>query len=126
MMISILIVEDSLTILQMASDALESVGYRVLQASNGEDALQIAAEQQPHVILLDVILPKMNGYQVCRQIKSTPETAHIPVIMITSKSKESDRFWGMEQGADDYITKPFEIQALLDIIQRYGQQANQA
>jgi twitching motility two-component system response regulator PilH len=123
-MISILIVEDSLTILQMASDALEGAGYRVLQASNGEDALQIAADQQPQVILLDVILPKMNGYQVCRQIKSAPETAHIPVVMITSKSKESDRFWGMEQGADDYITKPFEIQALLDIIQQYGSQAN--
>src|SRR5688572_16258892 len=107
MMISILIVEDSLTILQMATDALEGAGYRVLQASNGEDALQIAADQQPHVILLDVILPKMNGYQVCRQIKSAPETAHIPVVMITSKTKDSDRFWGMEQGADNYITKPF-------------------
>jgi twitching motility two-component system response regulator PilH len=121
-MISILIVEDSLTVLQMASEALEGAGYRVLQATNGEDALQAAENQQPDLILLDVILPKMTGYQVCRQIKSTPETAHIPIIMITSKSKESDRYWGLEQGADDYITKPFDIQSLLEVIGRHTPQ----
>src|SRR5262245_32233222 len=108
-MISILIVEDSPTILQMASQALEGAGYRILQATNGEEAVDVALQQQPDLILLDVILPKMTGYQVCRQIKSTPETAHIPVVMITSKSKDSDRYWGIEQGADDYITKPFDI-----------------
>jgi twitching motility two-component system response regulator PilH len=123
-MLRILIVEDSLTILQMASEVLAEAGYQVVQAMNGEDAIEIAASQQPDLILLDLILPKMNGYEVCRQIKSSDQTSHIPVIMITSKTKDSDRYWGMEQGADDYITKPFDVQALVEIIHRYGPQVN--
>jgi twitching motility two-component system response regulator PilH len=66
-----------------------------------------------------VILPKRNGFQVCRQLKSSPATAHIPVVMITSKAKESDRHWGLEQGADGYVTKPFTSDALLDIISQF-------
>jgi twitching motility two-component system response regulator PilH len=66
----------------------------------------------------------MNGYEVCRQLKSLPETAHIPVVMITSKSKDSDRYWGYEQGADNYIVKPFEVSNLVDVIRQYETQAN--
>jgi twitching motility two-component system response regulator PilH len=116
-MSSILVVEDSPTVLYSTSQMLTDGGHNVLEARDGQEALRLATEQKPSLVLLDVILPKLNGFQVCRQLKSTPETAHIPVVMITSKSKERDRHWGMEQGADDYITKPFSAEALLKVVQ---------
>ena len=109
----ILVVEDSPTVLHQTTKMLTDGGYTVLTAADGEEAVQLVLEQKPSLVLLDVILPKLNGYQVCRQIKSIPETADIPVIMITGKAKDSDRHWGMEQGADEYITKPFEADELL-------------
>jgi twitching motility two-component system response regulator PilH len=108
-MASILVVEDSPTVLYTTSQMLTDGGHNVLKARDGQE--------KPSLVLLDVILPKLNGYQVCRQLKSTPETAHIPVVMITSKSKERDRHWGMEQGADDYITKPLDGRALLKVVE---------
>jgi twitching motility two-component system response regulator PilH len=116
-MSSILVVEDSPTVLCTTSQMLTDGGHHVLKARDGQEALRLAVEQKPSLVLLDVILPKLNGYQVCRQLKSTPGTAHIPVVMITSKSKERDRHWGMEQGADDYITKPLDAQALLKVVE---------
>ena len=116
-MSSILVVEDSPTILYTTSRMLADGGHNVLKARDGQEALRVATEQKPNLVLLDVILPKLNGFQVCRQLKSTPETAHIPIVMITSKSKERDRYWGMEQGADDYITKPFSAEALLKVVE---------
>jgi twitching motility two-component system response regulator PilH len=115
----ILVVEDSPTVSYIMVDALSKVGYEVLGAADGEEAVRLAIQECPDLILLDVILPKLNGYQVCRRVKSTPETAHIPVVMITSKAKSTDRHWGMEQGADDYIVKPFDTQDLLAIISRF-------
>ncbi len=116
----ILVVEDSPTVLYIMADALAQKGHEVLKAGDGAEAMQLAAERKPDVILLDVILPKVNGYQVCRQLKAAPETASIPIIMITSKARNSDRHWGMEQGADDYIVKPFDTDDLLNIIDRLG------
>lgn len=115
----ILVVDDSPTILQLITGMLVDGGYAVLTAADGEEALRLAIEERPALILLDVILPKFNGYQVCRQLKSLPETAHIPVVMITRKAKESDRRWGMEQGADGYITKPFDLHDLLKIVDSF-------
>ena len=112
----ILVVEDSPTVLFKTSKMLTDGGYAILTAADGEEAVHLVLEQKPSLVLLDVILPKLNGYQVCRQIKSTPETANIPVIMITGKAKDSDRHWGMEQGADEYITKPFEADDLLTAV----------
>src|SRR5438552_7442581 len=112
----ILIVEDSPTIRSTTRAMLASGGYDVLTAADGKEAVRLAAEAQPGLILLDVILPKLNGFQVCREIKNTPQTAHIPVIMITSKNKETDRHWGMEQGADDYLVKPFDAAGLLEVV----------
>lgn len=123
-MVDILVVEDSPTVQYVLADMLVNGGYRVLKAADGEEALRVAIEQQPQLILLDVILPKLNGYQVCRQLKANPETAHIPIIMITSKSKDSDRHWAIEQGADDYIVKPFESQAVLETVGRFAPQTD--
>ena len=100
-------------------DMLVKGGYDVVKATDGQEALRLAIEEQPDLVLLDLILPKLNGYQVCRQIKSTPETAHVPVVMITSKAKNSDRQWGLEQGADDYVVKPFEAEDLLEVVGRF-------
>lgn len=94
-----------------------------MTAKDGEEAMSLAINERPSLVLLDVILPKLNGYQVCRRMKSTPATAQIPVIMITSKTKDNDRFWGLEQGADDYVTKPFDVRQLLDVVNRFVPQA---
>ncbi|NDJ75112.1 MAG: response regulator [Chloroflexi bacterium] len=119
----ILVVEDSPTVLYMMANTLAQGGYDVIKATDGLEALRLAAEEKPSLVLLDVILPKLNGYQVCRRLKAKPETAGIPVVMITSKSKTTDRHWGLEQGADDYVVKPFEPVELLDVIGRFVPQA---
>lgn len=114
----ILIVEDSPTHLRMLSDLMKNGGYTVITAVDGEEALEKAASELPDLIVLDIILPKKNGFQVCRQIKTAPETKHIKVLMLTSKKQDSDRFWGLKQGADDYLTKPFENDDLLNTISK--------
>ncbi len=115
----ILVVEDSPTVLYTVSRMLTEGGHQVLTATDGEEAMSLAVQERPNLVLLDVILPKLNGYQVCRRMKSTPATAQIPVIMITSKTKDSDRRWGLEQGADDYVTKPFDARELLAVVDRF-------
>jgi len=110
----ILVVEDSPTNMRFITDTLKGEGYtRIITAPDGEDALLKAAEQKPHLMILDVILPGKNGYQVCRQIRTSPETRNIRVLMLTSKDQDSDRFWGMKQGADAYMTKPCDRADLL-------------
>lgn len=119
----ILLVDDSPTMLYAMRAALADKGHEVITATDGEEALQLATKEQPNLVLLDVILPKLNGFEVCRQLKSSAETNHIPVVMITSKTRDKDRHWGIEQGADDYVTKPFEAGDLLDVINRLTPQA---
>lgn len=104
---SILIVDDSPTELRLVTNSLQGKGFRILTATDGEKALEIASREQPDLIVLDVVLPKKNGFQVCRQLKTSEETKEIKVLMLTSKNQETDRFWGMKQGADGYMTKPF-------------------
>lgn len=110
----ILIVEDSPTDLRVAQSLCEDNGFETLSVSEGEEALTVAAEKQPDLILLDVILPKKNGFQICRQLKKDEATKNIKVIIVSSKDQASDKFWGMKQGADAYITKPYEEAELLD------------
>ena len=81
-------------------------------------AVAAAQEHHPDLILLDVVLPKKNGYQVCRQLKGSPDTAGSKIVMVSSKSQETDRFWGMKQGADDYVTKPIDAAVMLAAIER--------
>jgi twitching motility two-component system response regulator PilH len=110
----IMVVEDSPTYLRKISGFLQGLGYEVVTAVDGEEALEKAVRENPSLIVLDVILPKKNGFQVCRQLKTSPDTQDIKILMMTSKSQDSDRFWGIKQGADDYMTKPYEDQELSD------------
>jgi twitching motility two-component system response regulator PilH len=109
----ILVVDDSPTDLRLAVSGLKSKGYLVLTAIDGEEALMKAAAEQPDLIVLDVVLPKKNGYQVCRLLKNSPNTQPIKIILLSSKSQDTDRFWGLRQGADMYMTKPFEDEELV-------------
>ena len=115
---TILCVDDSPTQLQALIDALQPHGYTLVTAENGEDALQKVAESVPDLVLLDVVLPKKNGFQVCRQIKTQAQTKDVKVVLLTSKNQASDRFWGMKQGADDYMVKPFDPEDLADQVAR--------
>ncbi len=114
----ILVVDDSPTDRQIAVMACEAKGYKTETAVDGEDALARIPDINPDLILLDVILPKKNGFQVCRQLKSNPETKSLKVILVTSKSQESDKFWGIKQGADGYLTKPYTDEELFDLIEK--------
>ncbi|OQX28428.1 MAG: two-component system response regulator [Desulfobacteraceae bacterium IS3] len=109
----ILVVEDSPTNLRLIAELLQDKGYKVITAVDGEEALERAVSQKPDLMVLDIILPKKNGFQVCRQLKTSPDTEHIRIIMLTSKTQDSDRFWGLKQGADRYMTKPFDNNELL-------------
>lgn len=113
----IMVVEDSPTNMTLMIEPLKKKGYEIIMAVDGEQALEKAAQEHPDLIVLDVILPKKNGFQVCRQLKTTPETQDIKIIMVTSKSQDSDRFWGTKQGADDYMTKPFDTEEYLKAIE---------
>ena len=109
----ILVVEDSPTYLRQISNVLQEAGYLTVAATDGEQALEIAMRELPDLIILDIILPKKNGFQVCRQLKTTPSTRHIKIVMLTSKTQDSDRFWGLKQGADEYLAKPIVENELL-------------
>ncbi|MBM3760312.1 MAG: response regulator [Acidobacteria bacterium] len=109
----ILIVEDSPMELKRMETLLSGQGYSLLSVTDGDAAVAAAREYRPDLILLDVVLPKKNGYQVCRQLKSAPETANLKIVMVSSKSQEMDKYWGMKQGADGYLTKPIDPAAVL-------------
>jgi len=111
-MAKVLVVDDSPTELRMVLEALKDQGYDISTAVDGEEALEKAMEVLPQVMVLDIILPKKNGFQVCRQLKTSPETKDIKIILLSSKSQDSDRFWGLKQGADAYMTKPFDFDEL--------------
>ena len=114
----ILVVDDSPSMLNLMSAPLKTKGYKVITAVDGEEAQEKAQKEKPALILLDVILPKKNGFQVCRQLKTAPETKDIKIILVTTKDQESDRFWGLKQGADDYIAKPFEEGELIAAVEK--------
>ena len=116
---TILVVEDSPTELTLIKQALQGKNYNLIYASDGEEAISKATKDVPDLILLDVVLPKKNGFQVCRQLKMTTQTKDVKIIMLTSKNQESDRFWGMKQGADEYLTKPFKNDELLRSISKF-------
>ena len=116
---TILLVDDSPTERKSMQQALQGHGYTLVSACDGEEALEKALLQKPDLILLDVILPRKNGFQVCRQLKTSPETQHVKIILISSKTQDTDRFWGLKQGADAYLTKPVTAEDLLASVAKY-------
>lgn len=114
----ILVADDSPTELKMICAPILAEGYPVVTAADGDQALSMAASEKPALAVLDVVMPKKNGYQVCRAIKTTDALKHIKVILCTTKNQESDKFWGKKQGADAYITKPFDPADLVQTIGR--------
>ncbi len=117
-MARILIVDDSPTETYKFREILERNGHHVLEAGNGADGVAVARQEKPDVVLMDVVMPGLNGFQATRQLTKGPDTAHIPVIIVTTKDQETDRVWGKRQGARDYLTKPVDEAMLLDVIRR--------
>jgi twitching motility two-component system response regulator PilH len=116
----ILVVDDSKTELMVLSDLLGKNGYKVRTAENAEEAFRRLAEEKPELILMDVVMPGQNGFQLTRAITRDPQYSDIPIIMCTSKNQETDRVWGMRQGARDYVTKPVNAEELLTKIRALG------
>jgi twitching motility two-component system response regulator PilH len=116
----ILVVDDSATERHMLRDLLTKAGYEVVSSDNGEDAIVKARQVKPDLILMDVVMPGLNGFQATRAISRDPVTKSIPVIMCTSKSQETDKIWGLRQGARDYLVKPVDRETLLAKIESLG------
>ena len=108
----ILLVEDEKNIAKVVAYNLEREGYQVAAARDGEEALAKTRKENPDLVILDLMLPKLDGLEVCRQLKGDPKTARIPIIMLTAKTQEADRVVGLELGADDYVAKPFSVREL--------------
>jgi twitching motility two-component system response regulator PilH len=119
-MAKILIVDDSPTETYKLTGVLEKNGHTVVTASNGEEGVATAKVEQPALVLMDIVMPGLNGFQATRQLTKAPETAHIPVIIVTTKDQETDRVWGMRQGAKAYLTKPIDEKDLLDTLAKAG------
>jgi DNA-binding response OmpR family regulator len=119
---TILVIDDEPHITLGLKDALEFEGFRVVTASNGKDGVQLARQEHPHAILLDLMLPDVNGYQVCEDVRRFD--AFVPIIMLTAKSQEADKIRGLDAGADDYVTKPFSVGELVARIRAIFRRAN--
>jgi twitching motility two-component system response regulator PilH len=114
----ILIVDDSENIRSVLQINFEHLGYDVVSARDGEEALRQIEAERPDMVILDVMMPRQNGFQVCRKIKSDPRHAGLPVVFLTAKGQKEDRYWGRDCGADEYLTKPFSTAELERIIER--------
>ncbi len=112
----ILIIDDSPTEIHVLSGILSKNGFDVLTAANGEDGIETAKREKPDLILMDVVMPGMNGFQATRSLSKDPATETIPIIIVTTKDQETDRVWGLRQGAKDYLPKPVEEGELVNKI----------
>ncbi|AFZ27579.1 response regulator with CheY-like receiver domain and winged-helix DNA-binding domain [Cylindrospermum stagnale PCC 7417] len=117
-MSTVLIVEDSIAQREMITDLLKASGLTVIHAGDGVEALEAIQSAAPDLVVLDIVMPRMNGYELCRRLKSDPKTQNVPVVMCSSKGEEFDRYWGMKQGADAYIAKPFQPTELVGTVKQ--------
>lgn len=118
-MTKILIVDDEKDIVETLSFMLQAKGYEIISAYDGEEGLKLAKEEKPDLIILDVMMPKINGYKICRLLKYDAKYKNIPIIMVTARSQDNDKLIGEETGADEYITKPFDFSDVLSVINKY-------
>ena len=114
----ILAVDDEKHILRLVQINLEKAGYEVVTGSNGREALEKVRSEKPELIVMDVMMPEMDGFEALKQLKAAPETSDIPVIMLTAKAQDADVFHGWQSGADLYLTKPFNPMELLTFVKR--------
>lgn len=119
-MARILLIEDSPTDTAVLTQLLERHGHQVLASASAEDGIEVCKRELPDLVLMDVVLPGMNGFQATRALTRDAETSHIPVIIVSTKGQETDRVWGMRQGARDYITKPVDQAELMGKIKALG------
>lgn len=119
----ILIIDDSLAETRIFTALLEKNGYRVSVACNGQEGIEVARARQPDLIIMDVVMPLVNGFQATRELTRRVETAHIPIIVCSSKSAETDRLWAMRQGAKEYLIKPVTPKILLETVNRFVKKA---
>jgi twitching motility two-component system response regulator PilH len=117
-MSTVLIVDDSQTVRQMLSELLAQGGLTVVEAANGVEAKGKIQAKTPDLVITDIVMPEMNGYELCRWIKNDPVAQGIPVLICSTKNQEFDRYWGMKQGADAYITKPFQPGEMLKTVKQ--------
>ena len=115
-MARVLVVDDSQTEIFKLKEMLEKNGHSVLTAESGEDGVKVATDELPDVVLMDIVMPGLNGFQATRQLSKGGQTSHIPVIIVTTKDQETDRVWGLRQGAKAYLTKPIAEKQLLETI----------
>ncbi|HOC93329.1 MAG TPA: response regulator [bacterium] len=116
---AILVVDDSPVVVEAVSEALIKDGFKVFTAADGIEALDAVKRHSVDLILLDIDMPRMNGYQVCKLLKRDPAFKHIPIVMLTAKSAETDRIWGLKAGSDEYLTKPFNYAKVKEVIRRF-------
>jgi two-component system, chemotaxis family, response regulator PixH len=120
LMRTVLVVEDTPSEMELLTHYLREGGYTVIGAVSAKEALNKAIELKPDVIVTDVVMPGMSGFELCRSLKKHPATEKVPIIICTSKGQDIDRLWGMRQGADVYITKPFTREQLVRAVQSVG------
>ncbi|MGL5508511.1 MAG: response regulator [Microcoleaceae cyanobacterium] len=117
-MSTVLVVDDQLSHREMISDLLKGSGLKVMLAADGADALSQVEAHCPDLVILDIVMPGINGYEVCRRIRSNPVTQKLPIIFCSIKNEEFDRYWGIRQGANAYISKPFQPRELLTTVKQ--------
>jgi chemotaxis family two-component system response regulator PixH len=117
-MVTILVVEDSPSERELISDYLEKGGYTVISAEDAKIALEKTKTQKPDLVITDIVMPGMNGFELCRSLKKNPETKDLPVVICSSKNQELDKLWGKKQGVDVYLTKPFTREDILQAVQK--------
>src|SRR5581483_710860 len=110
---TVLIAEDGTALVTLLTYNLEREGFRVIEAHDGEEALLIASEEKPDLVLLDWMMPQLSGIEVCRRLRGRQETRNVPIVMLTARGEETDRIRGLDTGADDYVTKPFSVDELM-------------
>lgn len=116
---SILVVDDSAVVVEAVRDALEQDGYDVMTAGDGLEALDVIKRNRFDLILLDIDMPRMNGYQLCKILKRDENFKGIPIVMLTAKSSDTDRMWGLKAGSDEYLTKPFNYTKIKEVLRRF-------
>ncbi len=120
-MAKVMVVDDAYSDLKLMESILQSAGHQVVSYADGAQLEERLLTEQPDVLLLDIVMPNRNGYEILRALKKDDRTRRTPVVLVTSKNQESDRLWGKRQGADEYVSKPFTPEQLLTVVRRFAQ-----